>query len=173
MLLGLGIIVGLPLLVIAVGLLLPETIHRIGTAKVPVEPEVLWTRLMDGEHFPVSSAMARSVTALPDEDGRPAWTEHIGHSKVTVRTVEADAPRKLVRELSDSVVPMTARWTFSILPDGEGSIVSIENHTVVAHGTWHVPFFRVMTRVFGAVRKGMEQYVRSLAGGGDVHFEWS
>ncbi|QDU69830.1 SRPBCC family protein [Engelhardtia mirabilis] len=170
---GLAIIVGLPVLVVIVGLMLPAATDMVGTVRLAVPPDVLWQRLLDGEHYPVSCAMARGVEVQPTEHAGPAWLEDIGHSKVQVRTLEADPPRRLVRSLGDTTVSMSAQWTFSILPDGEGSLVSLENHTIVDRGTWQVPFFRVMTRVFGAARKGMEQYVRSLAGGEDLQFDWS
>lgn len=109
MVLGLSIVVGLPVLVVVVGFLLPETI----------EPTA-----------------------------------------------------RLVRELSDSVAPMTARWTFTILPDDEGAMVSIAARTVVARGTWHVPFIRIAAHLLGSVRKGLEQYLRSV-GGDDARFDWS
>jgi len=62
---------------------------------------------------------------LPDEDGLPVWTEDIGSTVVPVRTVEATPPRKLVRRMTDSVVPMTAAWSLRSSPtraaSGSGS----------------------------------------------------
>ncbi len=54
----------------------------------------------------------KSVETLPKTewvDDLPAWVEDMGHGeRITVKTVEADRPVRLVREMSSAAMPMTS-----------------------------------------------------------------
>ena len=110
----LGSLVGLVALVFLVGSFLPESYRANGHLDVAMTPNELWTRLMDFEKHPMAAAMAKGTEKLPDENGLPVWIEDMGHTKARVRTVVMEAPHRLVRELVDTVVPMTARVEVSI-----------------------------------------------------------
>ena len=129
---------------------------------LPVPPERVWDELQQGERHPVSGAMARSIRTL--EGGPGAWEEDLGNTRVTVRTVVAEAPRRCVREMQDAVVPMTARWTLELEPHEEGTFVRAENRTVVRSGSWRSPIFRLILRASGGSQKVLREYFRSIAG---------
>lgn len=161
---ALGGLAGLVVVVVVVGLCLPEVYRAKGRLDVELPPEAVWELVADFERHPLSATMARGVERLPDEAAGPAWREDIGSSTITVRTVEAVPHERLVRQMTDSVVPMTATWSFAIEPRGAGSRVWIDNETVIRRGTWHVPIFRVIMTVTRGAERGVEAYLKQLGG---------
>lgn len=158
-----GGLVVLVLVPFVVGSLLPERYTAHVVARYDKPPAELWKALTDPRAVPCGGKMARSVELLDDEDGRPVWREDLGSSVTTIRTAESRPSERLVLELSDSVVPMTARWELAIEPDGpdgSGSRITAHNETVVASGTWHVPLFRFILKVLNAAEKGVADYLR-------------
>lgn len=161
----LGIVGGL-LLLIVIGLVVghlmsPEYSGR-ASRRIEAPPEVVFAALMDPEACPQSGSMCRGVVIEKGGD-LPGWTEDLGNTVVTVRTIELDAPRRVVRELSDSVVPLKARWEFELSPDGGGTELVLVHRGRVDDGTWHVPFFRLMIKGFGMGNRGAQNYVDAVA----------
>lgn len=161
---GLGGLVGLVVFVVIVGLCLPESYRAKGRLDVGLPPEAVWKLISDFEAHPISANMARSVEALPDVDGLPSWNEDIGSTVITVTTVEEVAPQRLVRRMTDRIVPMTATWSFRIEPLDSGSRIWVENQTEIRRGTWHVPIFRLMMTMTRGAEKGVEAYLKQLGG---------
>jgi hypothetical protein len=161
---ALGGLVGLVIVVFVVGSLLPSVYAAKGRLDVALPPQDVWRLVSDFEKHPLAAKMARSVERLPDEDGRAVWKEDLGSSVVTVRTVEAREPERLVRRMQDSVVPMSADWTLSIEPRGAGSRLWIENRTEIRRGTWHVPIFRLIMTVSRGAERGVEAYLKQIGG---------
>ncbi len=75
---------------------------------------------------------------------------------ITVKTVEAERPRHMVREMTSKSVPMTSRWEYTLEPAGEGCRLTIDGETYIRSGTWHVPIFRLMMVLGGGVKKGLD-----------------
>jgi hypothetical protein len=159
---GVGGLVALVLIVPLVGARLPDTYRAAGTVTLERTPTELWDELVDFAAHPRAGKMARGVELLPDVDGRPSWLEDLGQSQVTWTVVEWDAPRRLVCEARDSVVPMTARWETDIEDLGGSSRLVLRNVTVIRPGTWHVPVFRVIMTLTGGARRGMTDYLRTV-----------
>ncbi len=149
-------------IVAVVGTFLPEDFSGRAEAVFAQPPEAVFTALMDFEKHPVSSHMAKKVERIADEGGLPAWREALDSSVVTVRTVALDRPRLLVRELEDSVVPMSARWTIELAPVAGGTRVTVVQTGTVESGTWHVPFFRFILRVVGGASMGPRAFLGAL-----------
>jgi len=155
--LGLG---GLALLVVGVvviGLLMPERYDGRSQVLYPKTAEDVWGALLDYDRHPMTGKMKKSVQAQPAENSLPVWIENMGHGQlVTVKTVEAERPRHMVREIKSKGVPMTSRWQYTLEPAGEGCRLTIEGETYIRSGTWHVPIFRVMMVLGGGVKKGLD-----------------
>lgn len=160
-----GALVALVVVVVIVGHRLPDTYTAYGTVELDLSPAELWAELADFEKHPRGAKMVRGVERLPDVDGRPSWTENLGSSVVTWTAVEWDPPRRMVCEARDSTVPMTARWVTEIAPREGGSRLLLENETHIRSGTWHVPIFRVIMTLTSGARRGMTDYLRSVAPG--------
>lgn len=133
--------------VFAVGSMLGEDVSSSASMTFTQPRDIVWAAIGDYERNPISASMRRKTIPLPDEDGRPVWTEDIGNTVITVRTVESEEPARLVRFFEDSVVPMTSRVEYVLESEGEGTKVTMNGLTTVSNGTWHVPLFRVILRL--------------------------
>ena len=154
---GLG---GLALLVVAVvvvGLLMPERYAGRSQVVYARTAEEVWGALLDYDRHPMTGKMKKRVEARPAEKSLPVWTEDMGRGElVTVKTLEAERPGHMVREMTSGTVPMTSRWEYTLEPAGEGCRLTIDGETSIRRGTWHVPLFRVMMVLGGGVKKGLD-----------------
>lgn len=171
------LLVSLAVVLIAyfVGKGLSESYAARGETVVAIAPTELWAALADFEQHPRGGPQVQGVERLPDVDGRPSWVEDLGETRMTVTATEWDPPRSMVLELTDSVVPMGARMTFALTPDGAGSTrLAFTNAVTIREGTWHTPFFRfVMTMTDGA-RSHMSGFLGDLHPALDVgQITWS
>jgi len=169
-----GGLVVLVLVPFVVGSLLPERSTAHVVARYDVPPSVVWTALTDPEAVPCGGKMTRGVELLDDVNGLPVWREDLGSTTTTIRTIESVPDERLVLELSDSVVPMTARWELTLEADGaSGARLVARNETVVGQGTWHAPLFRFILKVLNAAEKGLVDYLRRVGAeaGASVTFE--
>ena len=132
-----------------IGMFLPKSFRGSASVELAQPPE----RVM-------AAAAARPLSAmgLPDKnvervsgEGEPGtWKVDMGQSIVTERTLES-GPGRLVREMTDSVVPISVRWEIVAKPAGSGTHVELTASGTIEDGSWHVPYFRfVMIALGGA-----------------------
>ena len=75
--------------------------------------------------------------------------------RITVKTVEADSPRRMVREMQSAAMLMSSTWECD-LDDVEGGCrLTMHGETFIRPGGWMVPIFRVMMVIGGGVKKGL------------------
>ena len=151
---------GIALLIVAVvviGLLMPERYAGRSQVVYAKSAEDVWGALLDYDRHPMTGKMKKRVQARPAENGLPVWIEEMGHGEpITVKTVEAERPRHMVREMTSKPVPMTSRWEYTLEPTGEGCKLTIDGETYIRSGTWHVPLLRVMMVLGGGVKKVLD-----------------
>ncbi len=162
-----GIVGALVLVPFIIGSLLPERYEGQSEAFLAQSPDVVWVALQDYESHPMTGKMMKSVEALPRTDwvdDLPAWVEDMGRGeRITVKTVEADRPVRLVREMASAAMPMTSRWVYTLkAPDG-GCDLTISGETYIRRGSWRVPIFRFMMFVGGGVKKGLDIQIDMVA----------
>jgi hypothetical protein len=136
-------------------------------------PEEIFAVLEDFERHPHGGNAVREVRPLAIEasfglgaDRTPAltaWTEDLGSSVVTVRTLEATAPLRLVREMHDEVLPMSARWELELLPTARGTKVVLQHSGAVGDGPWQAPLLRLKAKGFGLADQGAQEFLDRLA----------
>src|SRR5262245_13771733 len=136
-----GGIAALLILVMIIGRFLPEHYHCKVETALSRPPEEVWSQLMDFRKHPLTGSMAKRVEDRPSTNGLPVWLEDMGSSKVTVTTIESKPPMRLVREMVDSVVPMTARSVVDLTRTESGCQATASHDVWVRNGTWHVPIF--------------------------------
>ena len=165
-LLGCGGCLGLVVLLLATpfiaGNFLPQDYRGHVTAVYAAPPDEVWAALNDHHRTPVTGAQHLGTKDLPSENGLAVWEEDMGESVITVRTLEATEGARLVREYSDSVVPMTAHVELTLEPLGDGTRVVGANRLTIADGTWHVPLFRFILTVTGGANTSLEEYFRGI-----------
>ena len=154
---GLGGLALLVLAVVVVGLLMPARYEGRSQVVYGKTAEDVWGALLDYDRHPMTGKMKKSIQAQPAENSLPVWIEDMGHGElVTVKTVEAERPRHMVREMTSKAVPMTSRWEYSVEAAAEGCTLPIDGETYIRSGTWLVPIFRVMMVLGGGVKKGLD-----------------
>lgn len=164
---------GLLLLPVILGLFSPENYEATVTGVIGASPDEVFRQLENVEDNPGSGAMARSVEMLPEDewvDGRRAWIEDLGSTRIRVETVEAEPGRLLIREMEDQVVPMRARWTIVLEAQGDSTLITATNETTISKGTWHVPLFRFLMRFMNGARRGLVHYLTRLGRSMDREF---
>ena len=161
---ALGGFAGLLFLVFVIGMFMPE--RYVGLAQVTYDKSAddVWTALLDYDRNPMTGKMKKSVQTQSIENDLPVWTEEMRSREViTVKTIEADRPQHMVREMTSISVPMTSRWTYTLEPLGEGCKLTMDGETTIRSGTWHVPIFRVMMKLGGGVKKGLDIQMNMVA----------
>ena len=154
---ALGLLVLVLATPIVVGLFLPERYEGSTVVSFAEPPEEVWGALMDYESHPMTGRMGKSFEQLPDRNGLPSWTEDVGRGEViTVTTVDLEEPRRLVRDMASSGVPMTSHWVYELERAGDGSCVTVTGTTDIKSGSPLSPFFRFMMVVGGGVEKGLD-----------------
>jgi len=89
----------------------------------------------------------------------------VAYRGLAPRLHDSQTENDLARDLRDSVVPMAARWSIELAPEGAAARtrVTVVQTGTVERGTAHVPFFRFILHVLGGARKGPEAYLAFLA----------
>lgn len=158
----LGIVLLLILTPFVAGRFMARDFSAAGETVVPRPIDEVWNAMQDPARFPISARMTRASERLPDADGRPAWREDIGSSKIDYRLVESAPPARRVIEGRDAVVPMSMRSTYELTAVDGGTRVKAQTSVHLDDGTWHVPVFRFLLTVTGGVQSGLNQYLQSL-----------
>lgn len=148
-----------------IGFLLPAQYDGAYSLDLPQPPETVWRAVCDFERYPCGAGSVRAVERLPDREGMPCWREDLGSTSFEVCTAAVVEGRRIVRELRDLSVPMQARFTIELRPQGQGTRIEVAQHLSIRGGTWHVPFFRLTMYFLEGARRGAEVYLERLRDG--------
>lgn len=152
-----GVIAGLIALMAIIGALLPKGHSASRTTVINKPPDVLWQAMTDCAAFPQWRADVKSVEVLPDRDGHRVWREDGKNGKMTLETIEASPPSRLVLKIADPDLPFGGRWTYELQPSSGGSRV-----TITEDGEVYNPVFRFMSHVFFSQSSSIETYLKAL-----------
>lgn len=159
----LGVIALLAATPFVVGRFLPERYSASVRMEVARSVDDVWNELADYRQHPMGGRMVRGVEPLESSNGLPAWVEDLGSTKLQVKTTESAAPRRVVRELADQVVPMTGRSSFDLGGDEKRCSVTVDAQIVIRSGTWHVPVFRFMMAIQKGAQRTAVAHLRGVA----------
>ena len=153
----LAVVVGLGLLVVIVGYLLPVKHEATVTAHVPAEPERVWEALTDVAAYPKWRGDVTAVEMLPADSGHVAWREVGKNGAISYVIEQVDAPRRLVTRITDKSLPFGGGWEYVVTPDGTGSRVRITEH-----GEVYNPVFRFVSRFIMGHTATASAYLKAL-----------
>ncbi len=152
-------IVGILLVVLLGGLLLPEEHHASRTLVTKQSPQVIWETINDHANEARWRSDIESVASLGERNGKPVWQENYKDgNKVALITTESKPPTRMVRELTDLEGPFSGRWEIDIQPTPTGSNVKI-----IEIGKVSNPFFRFVSKYLIGHTTFMEKYLKGLA----------
>ena len=152
-----GVIAGLIMLVAIIGSLLPKNHTASRTAIINRPPDVLWQAMTDCSAFPQWRTDVKSVEVLPERDGNKVWRENGKNGKLTLETIEASAPSRLVLRIADPDLPFGGKWTYELEPSTGGSRI-----TITEDGEVYNPIFRFMSHLFFSQSATIETYLKAL-----------
>ena len=152
-----GVVAGLIALMAIIGSLMPKGHKASRSAVINTPPEVLWRTMTDCEAFPQWRDDVKTVEVLPDRGGHRVWREDGKNGKMTLETIEASPPSRLVLRIADPDLPFGGTWTYELQPSGGGSLV-----TITEDGEVYNPIFRFMGRVFFSQTASIETYLKAL-----------
>lgn len=153
----LGVIAGVIALMAVAGALMPKGHKASRSTTINKPPEVLWQAMTDCATFPEWRADIKNVEALPDREGRKVWREDGKNGKMTLETIEATPPSRLVLKIADPDLPFGGTWTYDLQASGPGCRV-----TITEDGEIYNPIFRFMGRVFFSPTATIETYLKAL-----------
>lgn len=153
-----AVVVGVPLLMILVGLVLPREHVAAVSIVLRQAPESVWTVVRDLGAMPQWWPGLRSSERVTGPDGRERWRQVSGGGAMTIVVEAEQPPRRLVSRIeSPPGAPFGGAWIYEIAPEGDGSRVTVTEQGWVAN-----PLFRFLSRfVFGHYRT-LESYQRAL-----------
>jgi len=153
----LAVVVGLGLIVVVVGYLLPVKHVAIVSAQIPATPEQVWSALTDVAAYPKWRGDVTSIEMLPADSGHVAWRERGKNDAISFAIEQAEPPRRLVTRITDKSLPFGGGWEYTVTPEGSGSRVQITEH-----GEVYNPVFRFVSRFIMGHTATASAYLKAL-----------
>jgi uncharacterized protein YndB with AHSA1/START domain len=142
---GIGLLIVLIVLVLAVGRSLPVR-HRVSRrATYAVPPAAVYEAITNVSDFPQWRSKVKSVETVAPINGKRAFREHGTDGDILYVVDETTPPHRLVTRIADKTLPFGGTWTYELTPEGQGTALRITEE-----GEVYNPLFRFMSRfVFG------------------------
>ena len=153
----LAVVVGLGLIVVVVGYLLPVKHEATVSTPIPAAPEAVWAALTDPVSYPKWRGDVTSVEMLPADSGHVAWREQGKNGAISYAIELAEPPRRLVTRITDKSLPFGGSWEYVVTGDGVGSRVRITEH-----GEVYNPVFRFVSRFILGHTSTANAYLKAL-----------
>ena len=159
-LLPIGVIVGISIIVMAVGSNLPKKHSVSRMAQFNRSQGVIWQVITDFVEQVSWRPDLRSVERLPTRNGREVWRETDKRGQaLTLETVESEPPRRLVRRITDRTLAFGGSWTIELGEYGE-----VTSLTITEDGEVYNPFFRFVSRFIIGQTATIDEYLKALGG---------
>jgi hypothetical protein len=147
----------LAVVVVTVGAMLPVKHVASRSDVFAGTPETIWRLITDVDRFPAWRADVKSVTRLPDRDGKVHWAEETTSGRITFAAEHMEPPRLLVVRIADPDLPFGGTWTYELTPAAGGTRM-----TITENGEIYNPLFRFMARFVFGYDATMASYVAAL-----------
>jgi len=158
-----GILAGLiGLMMVVVGMLLPQNHSASLTARFAQPPEVIWATITDHANEPSWRRDLRSKQRLDDRNGHAVWRETRKRGDtMTFETIAFEPPRKMVGRIADDNLPFGGTWTYEVKPAGDAAGGS--TLTITEDGEIYNPAFRFIARFIIGYRGTITSYLAALS----------
>jgi len=153
----LAVAVGLGLMVVIIGYLLPVRHEATVSATIPAAPEAVWAVLTDPAAYPTWRGDVTTVELLATDSGHVAWRGQGPNGAIAFAVEEAERPTKLVTRITDKSLPFGGSWKYLVTGDGAGSRVQITEH-----GEVYNPVFRFVSRFIMGHTATASAYLKAL-----------
>ena len=147
-----AILVGLILLVVIIGLILPKAHRATHMARFKQRPEEIFALIAGPQDW-------RGVkrTELASDGGVRRWSEEAGWHAVTFEQTANEPPYRFGSKIVDKGLPYSGNWTWEITATDEGCTCRITEEGEVSN-----PIFRVVGRFVIGYTKTIDDYLNAL-----------
>ena len=153
-----GALAVIALLILGTGMLLPKAHVAAVQAHYQQPPERIYAAIVDVANGPSWRTGLDSVLVLSAPGEPVRWREYASWGTITFVRDEEAPPSRVVGRIADIGQGFGGRWTYEIVPDENGSVL-----TITEHGEVYSPLYRFMSRfIFGHYRS-LETYAQDLA----------
>ena len=153
-----GALVALIVIVLVVGMMLPQSHSAARRARLAQPPGEIFTAISDYRSFTTWRSGLKEVRPRQGTDGRVSWVEVSRQGELPLEIVEAEPPRRLVGRIADPKLPFGGTWTYQVEPTSDGG----SELTITEDGEVYNPVFRFMARFVFGYTATLEQYLRDL-----------
>lgn len=153
----LAVLVGLVVLVAAIGWMLPVKHVATQQATYRATPDIVFATITDVERLPEWRASVKSVEMDVSQPGRTRFRESSGDGTIAYLVEESISPRRRVTRIDDASLPFGGTWTYELTPTDNGTTLRITEH-----GEVYNPIFRFMSRFVFSHHRTMETYLTEL-----------
>lgn len=151
------LVVAVGLVITGLGWLLPANHQATVSAQLPAPPAAVFRYIEEVERYPVWRPDVERVEILEPTEGRTRFREHGAFGPIVFRIERVDAPTFLQVKIDDPDQPFGGTWTYVLVPDGEGTRL-----TITEDGEVYNPLFRFLSRFVFSQTATMTTYVEHL-----------
>lgn len=153
-----GVVVGIGLLMMLIGLLLPRT--HVATSQVELQEPIdsVWAVVRALGETPKFWSELKGASRLPDVDGRETWGQTMKNGFTLPLVIDEERPPNLLvtRIAAPKGTPFGGTWRYNLQSvDGRTRV------TVTEDGWISNPMFRVISRLMGH-HSTLDSYLKAL-----------
>ena len=154
---GAAVLVGLVLIVFAVGALLPRNHTAIASVELDSAAEEVWALISDIEGTAAWRPGVESVTRIDDRDGRAAYEEINEFGAIRYVVERQDPPHTLITRIIDND-DFGGTWTYRIEPASGGCRLAITEDGEIMN-----LMFRFLTYFVFGYEQTMQGYLQAVS----------
>jgi uncharacterized protein YndB with AHSA1/START domain len=164
---GLGGIVGIVVLLLGIGFVLPVAHVASETRTIDASQEQVWAIIADPDGMAAWRPDVDRVDRLPDRGGLAVWREVGPGGTLTFETDAFSPPSRMVTRIADEGIPFGGSWTYDLVVSGTATELTITENGEVCN----VVFRLVSKFIIGhdatliAYLDALESHVASAGGG--------
>ncbi len=155
----LAVLVGVVVLVAAIGWMLPVKHVATRQATYRATPEAVFATITDVERLPTWRASVKSVEMDTSQSKRTRFRETGSDGTIAYVVEERVPPRRLVTRIDDGSLPFGGSWTYELTPAGDSTTLRITEN-----GEVYNPIFRFMSKFVFSHHRTIETYLTELGG---------
>src|SRR5438105_7288549 len=137
-----GVVVGLALVVVAIGYSLPLKHRAQGEATFNAPADSVFSLITNVDAFPSWRTGVKSAERLPARDGKERFREVSTNGTISYLIETLDPPRRLVTRIDEPSLPFGGSWTFEVIPVGSTQ----STLRITEDGEIYNPVFRFVSR---------------------------
>jgi uncharacterized protein YndB with AHSA1/START domain len=153
----LGILVGIPLVLSAAGMMIPKAHRATRQAQYRQSAETIWATITDLAQWPAWRPDVKSMERAADLNGHPVWVQVSRMGRMPLEITESTPPRRMVTRIADESLPFGGTWRWELTPVEGGCTLRITEDGEIRN-----PLFRFMARFIFGYHGTLEAYLKDL-----------